>query len=107
MTRSLGIRLRRRREELSLTQDVVGRQVGRSKPWVIKVEQDRVDPRLSDLVNVARVLRMDLGELIGSNASSIAQSGVNHASAPAKLDDGDDVRRREFLKYASLLVGTG
>jgi hypothetical protein len=55
-----------------MTQSVLAGLVRRSERWLIDVEQDRVDLRLSDIESLAAALRTDVAGLLTGSASSPA-----------------------------------
>ncbi len=63
MVTTIGERVRSYRQRRGLTQARLAHLVGRSERWLLDVERGDVDPRLSDAVALARVLRVGLDEL--------------------------------------------
>jgi len=49
-----------RREQLGKSQQQLGAEAGSGQATISRIEQDRVDPRLGTLLEVARALGMDL-----------------------------------------------
>jgi transcriptional regulator with XRE-family HTH domain len=61
---NMGDRLRRLREAVGLTQELLAHRAGLSSAAVFRIEQGRPsDPKLSTLVALARVLGMSVGKL--------------------------------------------
>ena len=68
MTSTIGGRIRSYRLRRGLTQARLAHLVGRSERWLLDVERGDVDPRLSDAVALARVLRVRLDDLAPESA---------------------------------------
>lgn len=62
---SLGARIKRRREELWLTQAELGETIGVSRQHVSFWERDVVTPSLENIKRLAKALQCDLASLIG------------------------------------------
>ena len=63
---SVGDRIAFYRRRRSLTQRVLAELVGRSEDWLSKVERNERDVRRLDVINeVARALRVSVGDLLG------------------------------------------
>lgn len=62
--RALGDRIRKYRTRLNLSQEVAAHRVGRSEGWLLQVENGRADPGYTDLVRLAPVLEVHIGQLI-------------------------------------------
>jgi transcriptional regulator with XRE-family HTH domain len=65
MRTTIGERVRTFRLRRGLTQARLAHMIGRSERWLIGVERGGVDPRLSDAVALARVLRVAVDDLAG------------------------------------------
>jgi predicted transcriptional regulator len=52
--RQLGLRVRKARERRGLSQKSVARLAGHCERYILDLENGRVDPRLGDLVDIAR-----------------------------------------------------
>lgn len=68
MQSAIGEQVRIYRLRLGLTQERLAHLVGRSERWLIEVERGEVDPRLSDALALARVLRVGVVDLTGEPA---------------------------------------
>src|SRR5437588_4984519 len=91
---SLGVRIRRRREELGLNQDVVAPQIGRSRRWYVDFEAGRLDPPLGALQALASVLKTDLDWMLEEFLRT-HPSGTTGASAGKLGAEADeDTQRR-------------
>ncbi len=62
-TSTIGEQVRSYRLRRGLTQARLAHLVGRSERWLLEVERGDVDPRLSDALALARVLRVRLDDL--------------------------------------------
>jgi len=56
----MGRELRQRRKEMGLSQEVVGRLMGKAQPQIAALEAGKVDPRLGGVVQLARTLGLEL-----------------------------------------------
>jgi transcriptional regulator with XRE-family HTH domain len=65
MSTTIGERVRTYRLRRGLTQARLAHMIGRSERWLIDVERGGVDPRLSDALALASVLRVALDDLAG------------------------------------------
>jgi transcriptional regulator with XRE-family HTH domain len=65
MRTTIGAQVRAHRLRQGLTQARLAHMIGRSERWLIDVEGGGVDPRLSDAVALARVLRVGVDDLLG------------------------------------------
>jgi transcriptional regulator with XRE-family HTH domain len=65
MRTTIGERVRAYRLRRGLTQARLAHLIGRSERWLIDVEAGGVDPRLSDAVALAGVLRVGVDDLVG------------------------------------------
>jgi DNA-binding XRE family transcriptional regulator len=70
MTSTIGGHVRSYRLRRGLTQARLAHLVGRSERWLLHVERGDVDPRLSDAVALARVLRVRLDDLAPEPAAA-------------------------------------
>lgn len=69
MTRTLGARIRKAREQAQLSQPQLGRILGKSTASVYRWEHDETEPSVTTLRQVASALRVPVAELIGSHAA--------------------------------------
>ena len=63
MTSTIGEQVRAHRLRRGLTQVRLAHLVGRSERWLLDVERGEVDPRFSDALALAGVLRVRLDDL--------------------------------------------
>jgi transcriptional regulator with XRE-family HTH domain len=75
MRTTLGEQVRTHRLRRGLTQARLAHLIGRSERWLIDVERGGVDPRLSDVLALARVLRVVVDDLINASAATVRQAG--------------------------------
>lgn len=59
--------MRKRREEMNLTQAEMAEQIDRSRRWVLDVEGERRVPGFEDVVNICNVLDCEIDYLFGRN----------------------------------------
>jgi transcriptional regulator with XRE-family HTH domain len=72
MASTIGEQVRTYRLRRGLTQARLAHLVGRSERWLLEVERGDVDPRLSDALALAGVLRVRLDDLAQPPASRSA-----------------------------------
>ena len=70
MRTTLGEQVRIHRLRRGLTQARLAHLIGRSERWLIDVERGGVDPRLSDALALASVLRVVLEDLVRATPSA-------------------------------------
>jgi transcriptional regulator with XRE-family HTH domain len=75
MRTTLGERVRTYRLRRGLTQARLAHLIGRSERWLIDVERGGVDPRLSDALALASVLRVLVDDLVRASTASAERSG--------------------------------
>jgi transcriptional regulator with XRE-family HTH domain len=75
MTSTIGGHVRSYRLRRGLTQARLAHLVGRSERWLLDVERGDVDPRLSDAVALARVLRVRLDDLAPEPPAALPGAG--------------------------------
>jgi transcriptional regulator with XRE-family HTH domain len=86
---SLGERIKTCRKRRGMTQAVLAELIGRSERWLVDVEHDTVDLRLSDVRELARALNVDVAQLTGAqisiptSARPRAAASTNGATASA------------------------
>jgi DNA-binding XRE family transcriptional regulator len=71
----LGERVRTYRLRRGLTQAHLAHLIGRSERWLVDVERGGVDPRLSDTLALARVLRVLVDDLVRVSQASGERTG--------------------------------
>lgn len=86
MAVSIGDQVRVYRLRRGLTQARLAHLVGRSERWLVEVERGAVDPRLSDAVALARMLRVGIDEL----ARDVVPPAVRRGRATAVARIGAD-----------------
>jgi transcriptional regulator with XRE-family HTH domain len=125
----LGLRIRKARTKLGLSQEALGHHVGRSEGWVFQVEKGDAEPGYCDLLNLAAVLQVNLGQLVEDEAPVGVQQAESRAAPPkaqrgltAAPDPGmmeadpqtaglspsewlEEMRRRAFLLAAATVTG--
>lgn len=67
---TLGENIKKRREELKLSQEYVAEQLGVSRQAVSKWETGQSEPTASNLIQLAEIFKVNLSELVGSCESS-------------------------------------
>jgi transcriptional regulator with XRE-family HTH domain len=97
---SIGGRVRRLRDRRRLTQEALAGLVGRTRRWLIAVEQDGVDIRLSDLLRLADALQIPAPDLIGLEPGCQQRPPDPRVS----ISGGDEVKRREFLRHTTAML---
>ena len=85
----LGLKVRKLRNERGLSQASLARLAGCSTRYVLDLEAGRVNPRLGDLLDIARALRVTVEALLSQGRRSDV--------APDTLEREEATRRREFL----------
>ena len=60
-----GMRIRELRENRSMSQEVLGKRVGRSKPVISSYENNLKTPPLDVLINMANVFNVSIDYLVG------------------------------------------
>ncbi len=60
-----GLRIRELRESRNMSQETLGRRVGRSKPVISSYENNLKTPPLDVLINMANVFNVSLDYLVG------------------------------------------
>lgn len=60
-----GLRIRELRENRNMTQEALGRRVGRSKPVISSYENNLKTPTLDVLISIANVFNVSLDYLVG------------------------------------------
>jgi DNA-binding XRE family transcriptional regulator len=103
-SQSVGGRIRRLRDRRGITQEALAGLVGRTRRWLIAVEQDEVDLRVSDLVRLADALHTQAPDLISEPSQPRNTSGSVPVSPPRDTGGGDDVKRRDFLRYTTTML---
>jgi transcriptional regulator with XRE-family HTH domain len=98
---AVGARIRRRREQLGLKQEITAHRIGRSRRWLVDVEAGRGDPTLSDLLALADVLETHLEWLLADLFD--VPDGSGSARHAGTLDGEEEItRRRTFNRLAFL-----
>jgi transcriptional regulator with XRE-family HTH domain/tetratricopeptide (TPR) repeat protein len=96
----LGRRIRKYRERRGLSREALAPQVGRSKGWLLKVENGRSDPLYADLVLLAERLGVEMALFFKdeNSGASVPQPRVSDVAATAMLDgDGGAQPPRDVL----------
>lgn len=83
---TLGENIRKRREELKLSQEYVAEQVGVSRQAVSKWETGQSEPTASNLIQLADALEISLSELVDSHKKDKEPSIVETASEQKKVN---------------------
>jgi transcriptional regulator with XRE-family HTH domain len=83
---SIGERVRVYRLRRGLTQARLAHLVGRSERWLVEVERGAVDPRLSDAIALARLLKVGVDELARDIAPPAVRRGRATAAARIAAD---------------------
>ena len=83
---TLGNNIKRRREELKLSQEYVAEQLGVSRQAVSKWETDQSEPTASNLIRLAEVFEMKLSELVEPDKCLNEQSGAEKNEKEKKPD---------------------
>ncbi|MGV9738340.1 helix-turn-helix domain-containing protein [Nocardia farcinica] len=73
LVQGVGANIRAFRKAAAVTQAELASAIGKSIPWVKGIEQGRIfTDRLTDLVNIATVLKVELPDLLGRPVDSLA-----------------------------------
>lgn len=98
---TVGERIAFYRQRRNLTQAVLAGMVGRSEDWLSKIERgDRQARRLDVLADLARELRVTLGDLLGEPV--LAEDDEQHDNVPAIRDVLMAPRRLSRVLYRNL-----
>lgn len=73
---SMGNRIKKSRELAGLTQEEVAEKVGVSRTAVTRWEQGEIEPKISNLVEIANVLNVSTDYLLGTNTRECS-NGLN------------------------------
>lgn len=84
---TFGQRLRRFREGRGLTQSELAQAIGSSQRAICSYEQDRTEPPLSGLSQMASVLGVSLDQLMGRDAATIEESKTASVRWTRKLEE--------------------
>jgi transcriptional regulator with XRE-family HTH domain len=84
-TTAIGEQVRAHRLRRGLTQARLAHLIGRSERWLIDVERGGVDPRLSDALALARVLRVAVDELARPAGGSDGRGGGRRRREEGRL----------------------
>lgn len=100
----LGTRIRQLRERRGLSQERTAHRAGKSEHWLVDVEAGRADPRYSDLIELARVLEVDLVDVL-----PVSQRRTNNVADRRTLAGREDIeaKRREFLGLVGGMLTLG
>jgi transcriptional regulator with XRE-family HTH domain len=80
--RALGLRIRKYRNQLGLSQEALAHRIGRSEGWMLLVENGRTDLAYSDLVKLAAVFRVDASQLLQDETEGSAKpEAINAVSS--------------------------
>jgi transcriptional regulator with XRE-family HTH domain len=80
----IGERVRSCRQRRGMSQTVLSGLVGRSDRWMVEVEGGECDPRVSDLLRIARALDIDPVDLLSGACSAPSESAAVIRRARAK-----------------------
>jgi transcriptional regulator with XRE-family HTH domain len=81
---ALGLAVKRRREELGLTQEQIANDTELHQRWISNVETGKRNPSYASLRRLAAGLDLSASELL-ARAEQIEASGVDAISAPAAV----------------------
>lgn len=81
---ALGENIKKRREELKLSQEYVAEQLGVSRQAVSKWETGQSEPTASNLIQLAAVFEMNLSELVAPNKNHKEQSSFEKEPTSTK-----------------------
>jgi transcriptional regulator with XRE-family HTH domain len=104
MRTTLGEQVRTYRLRRGLTQARLAHLIGRSERWLIDVERGGVDPRLSDALALARVLRVMVDDLVRASTASAERAG-RPPPRPPVLQGWGALLSRPPLRVQSALGG--
>ncbi len=94
---SLGENIKRRREELKLSQEYVAEQLGVSRQAVSKWETGQSEPTASNLVQLAKLLELSLSQLVEPESAGPAAPD----SAPARQKKAPNpILQADLTKWA-------
>lgn len=98
-----GMRIRELRESRSLSQEALGRRVGRSKPVISSYENNLKTPPLDVLINMANVFNVSLDYLVGiEKKETLSVDGLTSSQTDAIkriIDEFKDKRERDQNPY--------
>lgn len=98
-----GMRIRELRESRSLSQEALGRRVGRSKPVISSYENNLKTPPLDVLINMANVFNVSLDYLVGiEKKETLSVDGLTSSQTDAIkriIDEFKDKRERDRNPY--------
>ncbi|MBO0853305.1 MAG: helix-turn-helix transcriptional regulator [Nocardia sp.] len=73
LVQGIGANIRAYRKSAGLTQEALAAAVGKSLPWLKQIEQGRTSTdRLTDLINIASVVGVELPDLLGRPVDTLA-----------------------------------
>ncbi|WP_280422766.1 helix-turn-helix domain-containing protein [Nocardia carnea] len=99
LVQGIGANVRAFRKAAGVTQAELSSAIGKSLPWIKSIEQGRSSTdRLTDLINIATVLKVELPDLLGRPVDSLAPG-----YAPRR--DIVDAVRDAVLRTASPITG--
>ena len=96
---SLGENIRRRREALKLSQEVVAERLGVSRQAVSKWETGRSEPTAANLVELTKLLETDLSELVEGPKDAPKEA----AEPPADRKKPNQILRTNLTLWAIIL----
>ncbi|MEU6675629.1 helix-turn-helix transcriptional regulator [Streptomyces sp. NPDC046925] len=97
---SIGERIAFYRKRRSYTQEVLAGLVGHSTDWLAKIETGRRKPsRIDMLTELARILRVSLGDLLGQ--AILVEDDKQQDDVPAVRDALMSPRRLSWLLFGS------
>jgi DNA-binding XRE family transcriptional regulator len=82
---ALGLRIRKFRSKLGISQEALGHLVGRSEGWVFQIEKGAAEPGYFDLVNLASVFDVDVARLLKDEDENGTQRRSNVMPATTSL----------------------
>jgi len=96
----VGRRLAARRDALRLDQDAVAERAGLSRAYISRLERGIVpNPKVGDLLQVAKALNMPLAALLGRDASPHELRVTECAQILSQLDDQPPELAETILRW--------
>ena len=78
----LGSRIKQRRLEMHLTQEELGKLIGVTKVTISNYESNERTPKLDKLSELAKVMNLEVGYLLGQDVSVVSEEENIHMKIP-------------------------
>lgn len=93
----VGATIRRRREQLGLSQRALAKKAQINTGYMSRIEADERVPGASTLVSLATALEMSVGELVGEESTALPELNV-YLRAKYDLSDDAIARVADYLR---------